>query len=218
MLKSAKVWSFSWGKGSLVNVLIANSDPGERIFLSELADPLNPQTYAASGDQAMLALRSRPYEIVFVDAALALDPGLRSHLPLAPCVLLTGRKESVLKEAIRSWPFDHFVEYVLISTDPARARSGPEGGPHGRGIRQAQIRRLRAQGVQGCRGEPPPSDLGRDPGPRLGPDGQPRPGTGEAHLRRAELSPVPEAEGRDRGHSPQALFRGRRQQPARHRL
>jgi len=119
MLKSAKVWSFSLGKGSVGNVLIVNSDPRERTFLFALAEALGPRSHAASGDQAMLALRSRPYEIVFVDAALALDPGLRSHLPLAPCVLLTGRKESALQDAIRSWPFDHFVEYVLISADPS---------------------------------------------------------------------------------------------------
>lgn len=101
------------------NVLIVNSDPGERMFLVELAGKLGPLTPAVSGDQAMLALRARPFEIVFADADLALDPALRSHLPLVPCVILTGRKETLLKESIRAWPFEHFVDYIVISAEPS---------------------------------------------------------------------------------------------------
>lgn len=67
----------------------------------------------------MLALRSRLFEVVFVDAGLAFDPALRSHLPLVPCVILTGLKEGFLREAVRAWPFEHFVDYVLVSADPS---------------------------------------------------------------------------------------------------
>jgi diguanylate cyclase (GGDEF)-like protein len=99
------------------NVLIANPDSGEGTFLVELAGKQGDFTLALSGEQAMFDLRSKPFEIVFVDADLSRDPSLRSHLPMVPCVILTGRKKGLLEEASRTWPFEQFVDHVLISAD-----------------------------------------------------------------------------------------------------
>jgi diguanylate cyclase (GGDEF)-like protein len=109
----------------LGNILIANPDPGERFLLSELASKLGTLYLTPSVEKAMTALRSRTYDLVITDVDQALDPSLRSHLPLAPCVILTGRRETRLKEAIRNWPSEQFVDYIQISGeagDIVRAR------------------------------------------------------------------------------------------------
>jgi diguanylate cyclase (GGDEF)-like protein len=103
----------------VANVLIANPDSGERAFLFELAGKLGTVIPATTTDKAMLALRAKAFDLVLVDVDQALDPSLRSHLPLVPCVILTGKNEALLKEAGRIWPFDQFVEHILISADAA---------------------------------------------------------------------------------------------------
>jgi diguanylate cyclase (GGDEF)-like protein len=103
----------------VANLLIANPDSSERTFLFELAGKLGTVIPATTTDKAMLALRSQAYDIVLVDVDLAIEPSLRSHLPLVPCVILTGKNEALLKETSQIWPFDQFVEHILISPDPA---------------------------------------------------------------------------------------------------
>jgi diguanylate cyclase (GGDEF)-like protein len=103
----------------VANVLIANPDSGERTYLFELVGRLGSVVPVTTTDKAMIAIRSKAYDIVLVDVDMAFDPSLRSHLPLVPCVILTGKNENLLKEAGRVWPFDQFVEHVLITVDPA---------------------------------------------------------------------------------------------------
>jgi diguanylate cyclase (GGDEF)-like protein len=107
------------GKGHVGNVLISNPDAGERSFLFDLAHGIGTVLPAPTIDRAMAALRSSTFELVLADVGQALDPSLRSHLPLVPGVILTGRDEGRLKEALRIWPPDQFADYILISLQPA---------------------------------------------------------------------------------------------------
>ncbi len=107
------------GKGTVGKVLIFNPRPEEREFLFKFAEPLGPVYVSPSLEKTLSLLNSESFSLIMVDADLAGDPALKASLLASPCLILTGSSEDKLKEAIRRWPLDRFVDYILISGNPA---------------------------------------------------------------------------------------------------
>ena len=104
-------------------VLIFNSKPDEREFLFKFAHQLGDVHTSSSVDKTLPLLASQNYGVVIIDA-ISIDesadaPAIRTLLRKAPCLILTGPHEDLLKEAARQWPPDQFVDYILISGKPA---------------------------------------------------------------------------------------------------
>ncbi len=99
-------------------VLIYNSEPEEREFLFKYAHKLGDVLTSSSFEKALPLLESQPIAILLVDAESA-SPDRHPLFLKPPCLLLTGRREDILIEAVRQWPASHFVDYVLISGRPA---------------------------------------------------------------------------------------------------
>jgi diguanylate cyclase (GGDEF)-like protein len=100
-------------------VLIFNSHPEEREFLFKFSQQIGPVYVSPSLEKSLSLLNSMSFSLILVDAELADDPALKANLLASPCLILTGRSEDKLKEAIRRWPLDRFVDYILISGKPA---------------------------------------------------------------------------------------------------
>jgi len=99
-------------------VLIFNSKPEEREFLFKLSHPLGSVYSSPSLEKTIPLLRSISFNFYLVEAELANHPAIKPLFSAAPCLILTGREEDRLKEAIRQWPSDQFVDYILISSRP----------------------------------------------------------------------------------------------------
>jgi len=95
-------------------VLIYNSESEEREFLFKYAHRIGDVCTASSLDKALALLGSQPFGILIADAKSA-TPDRHPAFLKPICLILTGRREDELKEAIRLWPADHFVDYLVIS-------------------------------------------------------------------------------------------------------
>ena len=99
-------------------VLIYNSEPEEREFLFKYAHLIGDVVTSSSLEKTLPLLESESIGILLIDAQSA----SRARQPLflkPPCLILTGRSEDALKEAVRRWPAGHFVDYLLISGRPS---------------------------------------------------------------------------------------------------
>jgi diguanylate cyclase (GGDEF)-like protein len=99
-------------------VLIYCPEPEEREFLFKFAHIVGDVHTASTLEKARDLLESQPIDILLVAAANA-APGAEPLFLKPPCLVLTGRREDLLKEAIRAWPAGHFVDYILVSGKPA---------------------------------------------------------------------------------------------------
>ncbi len=106
------------------NVLIFNADSEEREFLLKLVFKLGPVYASPSLDKAISLLKSFSFSFVLLDLEQAGHPALRPLLGPIPCLILTGRHEDKLKEAVLKWPADRFVDYIPLSSMPADITRG----------------------------------------------------------------------------------------------
>ena len=106
------------------NALIFNADSEEREFLFKLVSKLGPVYASPSLDKAIPLLKSLSFSFVLLDLEQAGHPALRPLLGPIPCLILTGRHEDKLKEAVLKWPADRFVDYILLSSKPADITRG----------------------------------------------------------------------------------------------
>jgi diguanylate cyclase (GGDEF)-like protein len=102
----------------LGKVLVFSRKPEDREFLYEACRPLGLVYTAATAEKAQAILDVIPISIALVDAEAADTPPLRERLLKLPVILLAGRSEDRLKEAIRTWPSENFIEFIVISTTP----------------------------------------------------------------------------------------------------
>ena len=100
-------------------ILILNSKPKEREFLYKLTHKLGLICSSPSADEALPLLDATAFSLVLVDADVPGQPPWRLPLSSGSGVVLTGRREDSLKEAARHFPADRFVDYLLISEEPA---------------------------------------------------------------------------------------------------
>jgi diguanylate cyclase (GGDEF)-like protein len=107
------------GKGFVGPILVINENPGVRRDLSEFCGKLGYECVAPPSDEAFRLLDSGTLGIVLIDIEVASIPSLEPLLLRAASLILTGRDEDRLKEAIRRWPPDRFVDYILLSQNPA---------------------------------------------------------------------------------------------------
>lgn len=100
------------------NVLIFNAKTEEREFLFKFTHKLGPVYASPSLDEAIPLLKSLSFSLALIDLEQAGHPSLRPLLGAIPCLILTGRREDMLKEAVLKWPADRFVDYILLSSKP----------------------------------------------------------------------------------------------------
>jgi diguanylate cyclase (GGDEF)-like protein len=100
------------------NVLIFNHIPEERQFFFDFCHKLGLVYTSPTYEKTISLLNSSEFDLVVVDSDLAGQSAMKNSLLKAPSLVLTGRHEEKLKEAIRQWPSDHFVDYILISSRP----------------------------------------------------------------------------------------------------
>jgi diguanylate cyclase (GGDEF)-like protein len=108
----------------VAQVLIFNSNSEEREFLRQIAGENEPVYVTGDAKNALSLLQSRPISLAIVEVNLAELPALRSALLNTPCLILTGRREDVLKESVVRWPRDRFIDYIVISPLPSDATRG----------------------------------------------------------------------------------------------
>ena len=99
-------------------VLIYCSEPEEREFLFKFAHLVGDVYTASTFEKARELLESQSPDILLVDAQNA-TPDRDPLFLKPPCLILTGRREDLLREAVRRFPPGHFADYVLISGKPA---------------------------------------------------------------------------------------------------
>ena len=100
------------------NVIIFNAKTEEREFLFKFTHKLGPVYASPSLDKAIPLLKSLSFSLALIDLEQAGHPSLRPLLGAIPCLILTGRREDMLKEAVLKWPADRFVDYILFSSKP----------------------------------------------------------------------------------------------------
>lgn len=109
----------------MVKVLIFSPHPEDREYLFNLVREGGLVYTASEADKAASLLASVSFAVVILDLDTADHPLLKAHFPKIPGLLFAGRDEEKLKETIRTWPGDRFVDYLLVSGNPldaARAR------------------------------------------------------------------------------------------------
>jgi diguanylate cyclase (GGDEF)-like protein len=113
------------GKGFVGKVLIFTRHSEEREFLFNLAQKEGLVYTTPSVEKAASLLSAVSFNIMFLGDDAVGHPLLKDLLSKVICLILVGRDEEKLKDAIRDWPPERFVDYILVSTKPldvARAR------------------------------------------------------------------------------------------------
>lgn len=99
-------------------VLVFSRNPEDREFLYEACRPLGLVYTASTAEKAQAILDAISLSIALVDAEAADTPLLRERLLKLPVLLLAGRTEDRLKEVIRTWSSENFIEFIVISSKP----------------------------------------------------------------------------------------------------
>jgi diguanylate cyclase (GGDEF)-like protein len=99
-------------------LLVFSRHPEEREFLFSLAQKQGLVYTSPSIEKTASLLSSVTFDIAIVEADAASHPLLQDRLSKAPTLLLAGRNEEKLKDAIGSWSHDRHVDYILVSTKP----------------------------------------------------------------------------------------------------
>lgn len=108
----------------MAQVLILNSNSEEREFLRQIVGESGPVYLTGDAESALSLLHAHPVNIAIIEDNLAELPALRPYLLNLPCLILTGRREDVLKEVVLRWPRDRFIDYIVISPLPSDATRG----------------------------------------------------------------------------------------------
>ncbi|MBM3295505.1 MAG: diguanylate cyclase, partial [Candidatus Aminicenantes bacterium] len=106
-------------------ILIVSLNPEERSFLFGLARKQGLIYTAATIEKAAALLSTIAFDVAVLDAESAGHQRLRVGLSKIPSLVLAGGDEDKLKEAIRAWPDDRYIDYLLLSPKPldvARSR------------------------------------------------------------------------------------------------
>ena len=106
-------------------VFVFSSNPAEREFLFNLAHERGVVYTSPTIEKAAVLLASSSFDLAIVEIETAGRPPLPELLSNVPCLLLVGNREDRLQEAVRKYPSDRFVDYLLftgVPADQARAR------------------------------------------------------------------------------------------------
>ncbi|MCX6565569.1 MAG: diguanylate cyclase [Candidatus Aminicenantes bacterium] len=106
-------------------IFIFSSTPAEREFLFNLAHERGIVYTSPTIEKAVSLLSSSSFDLAIVEIETAGRSPLPELLAKVPCLLLVGDREDRLKEAVRSYPSDRFVDYLLFTGKPedqARAK------------------------------------------------------------------------------------------------
>jgi diguanylate cyclase (GGDEF)-like protein len=99
-------------------VLIFCSKPEDREFLFNACRQEGLVYTAFATEKAQALLQGNSFAMVLIESEEAENPVLRPLLLAQPAVFLAGRLEERLKEAVRGWPADAYVDYILLSSRP----------------------------------------------------------------------------------------------------
>ena len=100
------------------HILIFNRRPEEREFLFQACRAEGLVYTALDREKALHLLDTVRFSVALVDVGLAGTEGLARALEPVPCLILTGRDEERLSEAVRDWPTESYVDYILVSQRP----------------------------------------------------------------------------------------------------
>ena len=106
-------------------IFVLNSIPEEREFLFNLTHDRGVVYTSPTAEKAAALLASAPFDLAVVEADASLRAPLAELLQKIPCLLLSGRQEKELQDAVRRFPPERFVDYLVVSEKPedlARAR------------------------------------------------------------------------------------------------
>ncbi len=118
-----KVW-FE-GQEGVGKVFVFSTNPEEREYVFDLAHQRGVVYTSPSIEKAAALLASTAVDLAVVELDAAFQAPLPELLKNVPCLLLSGRSEERLKQAVRRFPSTRFVDYLLISSkleDKARAQ------------------------------------------------------------------------------------------------
>ncbi|MGB8952504.1 MAG: diguanylate cyclase [Candidatus Aminicenantales bacterium] len=102
----------------LTNILIFNKNPEDREFYSRVCQKIGFIFTSSTLEKTTELLQSTYFSVALIDAELAEDSSLNDLFKKTTSILLTGRDEERLKEAIKQWPPDRFIDYLTASTRP----------------------------------------------------------------------------------------------------
>jgi diguanylate cyclase (GGDEF)-like protein len=106
-------------------VFVFSSNAEEREFVFNLTHQQGIVYTSPTVEKAASLLASTVIELAVVEIDSVSRPPLPELLAKVPCLLISGRNEDLLKEAVRGFPAERFVDYLLISPkqeDKIRAR------------------------------------------------------------------------------------------------
>jgi len=93
-------------------------NPVDREFVYQLTHQRGIVYTSPTIEKASSILLSSSFDLAFVEVDATGHPALFEHLEKIPCLILCGRQEDLLKNAIRLFPPDRFVDYLVISDRP----------------------------------------------------------------------------------------------------
>jgi len=97
-------------------VFVFSSNPEEREFLFNLAHQRGVVFTSPTIEKASSLLSSTAFDLALVEVDSVSVAPLPELLAKVPCLLLSGRFEDKLKAAVREYPPDRFVDYLVFST------------------------------------------------------------------------------------------------------
>jgi diguanylate cyclase (GGDEF)-like protein len=94
--------------------LILNKNPEQIELFSKLCQPLGSVFSSTTLENTIALLESTNFNVVLVDSAMADYSSLKGLFKKTTSIIVTGKEEKKLKEIIRSWPADRYLDYLVF--------------------------------------------------------------------------------------------------------
>lgn len=103
------------------NILILNPDAAEAEHLSRLCRSLGQVSTALTLEKAITLIEAINFHLAVVDSSLGTYSRLRGLFLRTTSIIITGRDESQIREIIRGWPQNRYLDFVAF---PLPAENG----------------------------------------------------------------------------------------------
>lgn len=95
------------------NILILNKNPEERALLNKLCSKIGSAYSSSNLERAIALLESINFSVLVVDCSLASYSSLKGLLEKQISIVITGIEEKKIKEIIKEWPLNRYVDYHI---------------------------------------------------------------------------------------------------------
>ncbi len=99
-------------------IFVLSLIPQEQGFFYKLTRDRGVVFTSPSLDKAAALLASMSFDLAVLPADTALQAPFDELLKKIPCLLLSGRQEEALQNAVRQFPPERFIDYLIVSDHP----------------------------------------------------------------------------------------------------